>query len=135
MKLIKEESHDVTHWIFEDGDTRLPFSAVVRAGNLLFVSGQASVGDDGQIIPGTFEEEFRRTFANVEALLVAAGSGLDRIIQIRSYIRDAENGPLYNRLYREIFSAPFPARTTITNCLPETIHYEVECIALAGDAS
>ena len=133
MNLIKEESHDVTHWSFESGETRLPFSAVVRAGNLLFVSGQASVGDDGAIIAGTFEEEFRRSFKNLEDLLVAAGSGLSRVIQIRAYIRDAEHGALYNQLYREIFSAPFPARTTITNCLPPSLHFEVECIALAGE--
>lgn len=39
--------------------------------------------------------------------------------------------PRYNDLYREYFSAPFPTRTTITNCLSPTLHYEIECVAVA----
>lgn len=117
-----------------DQDTpvsHLPFSPCVRVGNLVFVSGQASVDKTGKIISDTFEAEFRRSLENLRAVLRTAGCDLSDVIQTRNYIRDASNGPLYNELYREYFKAPLPARTTITNCLPPTLHYEIECIAVA----
>jgi 2-iminobutanoate/2-iminopropanoate deaminase len=116
-----------------DQDTpvsHLPFSPCVRVGNLVFVSGQASVDQTGKIISDTFEAEFRRSVENLRKVLKTAGCDLCDVIQTRNYIRDAANGPLYNELYREYFKAPLPARTTITNCLPPTLHYEIECIAV-----
>jgi 2-iminobutanoate/2-iminopropanoate deaminase len=117
-----------------DKDTpvsHLPFSPCVRVGNLVFVSGQASVDHTGKIISDTFEAEFRRSVENLRKVLKTAGCDLSDVIQTRNYIRDSANGPLYNELYREYFKAPLPARTTITNCLPPTLHYEIECIAVA----
>ena len=63
-------------------------------------------------------------------VLESAGSDLKHVVQTRNYVRDPANGVRYNELYREYFSAPYPARTTITNCLPVTMHYEIECIAV-----
>ena len=114
-------------------DTPLPFSLATRVGNLLFVSGQASVDKSGAIVPGTFEEEFHRSMANLRAILEAAGTDLSHVAQVRAYVRDAGNLALYNGLYRQYFSAPFPARTTLTGCLPETLHFEIECVAVIGD--
>lgn len=109
----------------------LPFSLATQVENLIFVSGQASTDANGQIVPGTFEEEFRRTMENLRRLLQAANSDFDKVVQVRSYIRDPQNVKLYNELYREYFPTPQPARTTLTNCLPETLHFEIECIAVA----
>lgn len=110
--------------------SRLPFSPSVRVGNFVFVSGQASVDSTGTIIPGTFEEEFRRAMENMRKVLAAAGSDFSCVIQTRNYIRDPQNLQLYNDLYREYFPKPYPARTTVTNCLPTTLLYEVECVAV-----
>lgn len=130
MNLVAEEiAPGIKHWSHNDGDTRLPFSPVVECNGLLYVSGQASTDATGAIVAGTFEEEFARSVDNLEALLLATGSDMEHIIQIRSYIRDAANVGLYNQLYRSRFRAPFPARTTITGCLPPTLHFELECIA------
>jgi enamine deaminase RidA (YjgF/YER057c/UK114 family) len=52
------------------------------------------------------------------------------VVQTRNYVRDAANLPLYNQLYREYFPAPSPARTTITDCLPPDLKYEVEAVAV-----
>jgi 2-iminobutanoate/2-iminopropanoate deaminase len=112
--------------------TPLPFSLATQVGNLLFVSGQASVDENGAIVSGTFEDEFRRSMENLKRILEAANSGMDRVAQVRAYIRDASNVPLYNQLYREYFSEPFPARTTITNCLSEALHFEIDCIAVVN---
>jgi 2-iminobutanoate/2-iminopropanoate deaminase len=111
--------------------SHLPFSPAVRVGDLIFVSGQASVDATGQIIPDTFEGEFRRSIENLRKVLETAGSDLRHVIQTRNYVRDAANVGRYNELYRECFSPPYPTRTTITNCLPPTLHYEVECVAVA----
>ena len=110
--------------------SHLPFSPCVRVGDLVFVSGQASVDAQGQIVSDTFEGEFRRSVENLAQVLRAAGCGLEHVIQTRNYVRDAADVPRYNQLYREYFQAPFPARTTITNCLPPTLKYEIECVAV-----
>ena len=111
--------------------SHLPFSPCVKVDKLVFVSGQASVDATGAIVPGTFEEEMRRAIANLEKVLRTAGTNLSGVIQTRNYVRDAEDLAAFNRLYLEFFHAPFPARTTITNCLPPALRYEIECIAVA----
>lgn len=107
-----------------------PYSTAVRWGDLVFISGQASVDAEGTIVPDTFEGEFRRSVENLRAALESAGSDLKHVVQVRSYVRDPANVPQYNELYREYFTEPYPARTTITNCLPETLHFEIECIGI-----
>jgi len=110
--------------------SHLPFSPSVCFGDLIFISGQASVDASGKIVSDTFEGEFRRSIENVRKVLAAAGSDLAHVIQTRNYVRDAEDVPLYNQLYREYFSEPYPTRTTITNCLPPTLRYEIEVVAV-----
>lgn len=114
--------------------SHLPFSPAVRVGELLFVSGQASVDRSGAIISGTFEQEMRRSLENLSAVLTLAGSGLQHVVQTRNYVRDACDLEAYNRLYREYFRQPYPARTTITNCLNEELRYEIDCVAVVAGA-
>ncbi len=110
--------------------SHLPFSPVVKVGNLLFVSGQASVDETGKIISEDFEGEFRRSMNNMIKILEDAGSDIKHVVQTRNYVRDDTAVPEFNRLYREYFSEPFPARTTIVNCLGPALRYEIECIAV-----
>ena len=110
--------------------SHLPFSPCVAVGDLIFVSGQASVDAAGKIIGDSFEGEFRRSVESLAKVLEAAGSDLAHVVQTRNYVRDAGDVPLFNQLYREYFSAPFPARTTITNCLPPTLRFEIEAVAV-----
>lgn len=110
--------------------SHLPFSPCVQVGELLFVSGQASVDEKGNIVGDSFEGEFRRSVENLRKVLESAGSDLQHVVQTRNYVRDAVDVPLFNQLYREYFSAPFPARTTITNCLPPSLRFEIEAAAV-----
>ena len=110
--------------------SHLPFSPCVVVGDLIFVSGQVSVDLEGKIVSDTFEGEFRRSMENVRRVLEAAGSDLAHVVQTRNFVRDAEDLPLYNQLYREYFPEPRPARTTITNCLPPSLRYEIEVVAV-----
>jgi 2-iminobutanoate/2-iminopropanoate deaminase len=113
-----------------DISTHLPFTPAVEANGFVFVSGQASVDDTGKIVPGTFEEEMRRSMENVTRVLASAGLGLADVVRVTSYIRDPQNGPRYNELYREYFSDPLPARTTLSNCLSPALHFEIDVIAV-----
>jgi 2-iminobutanoate/2-iminopropanoate deaminase len=110
--------------------SHLPFSPCVVVGDLIFVSGQSSVDQEGNIVSDSFEGEFRRSIENVRKVLEAAGSDLAHVVQTRNYVRDAEDVPLYNQLYREYFPEPRPARTTITHCLPPSLRYEIEVVAV-----
>jgi 2-iminobutanoate/2-iminopropanoate deaminase len=103
---------------------------VVVVGNLVFVSGQASVDETGAIVTDTFEGEFRRSIDNVRRVLAAAGCDLSHVVQTRNYVRDNDELPLYNRLYAETFAKPYPARTTIVNCLGPQLRYEIEVVAV-----
>jgi 2-iminobutanoate/2-iminopropanoate deaminase len=121
----------VSHPQLPDTPTsHLPFSPCVVVGDLIFVSGQASVDAQGQIVQDSFEGEFRRSLDNIRKVLAAAGCGLEHVVQTRNYVRDAADLAEFNRLYRETFAAPYPARTTITNCLPPTLRYEIEVVAV-----
>ena len=111
--------------------THLPFSPCVVVGDLIFVSGQASVDLDGNIVSDSFEGEFRRSLENIRRVLEAARSDLAHVVQTRNYVRDPEDLPLYNQLYREYFPEPRPARTTITHCLPPSLRYEIEVVAVS----
>ena len=110
--------------------SHLPFSPAVEANGFVFVSGQASVDATGQIVSGSFEEEMRRAFHNVTDILRSAGLGLQNVVRVTSYIQDPADGSRYNELYREFFTPPYPARTTITNCLGSALKFEIDVIAV-----
>jgi 2-iminobutanoate/2-iminopropanoate deaminase len=110
--------------------SHLPFSPAVVYGDLIFVSGQASVDKSGKIINGTFEEEFRLSLENLKQILHDAGSDLAHVVQTRNYVDKQEDFPEYQKLYREYFKEPYPARTTISNCLNGAIRYEIDVIAV-----
>jgi 2-iminobutanoate/2-iminopropanoate deaminase len=107
----------------------LPFSPAIQAGDFVFVSGQASVDKSGNIIKGTFEEECRRSFENVKVILAAAGLTLKDVVQVRNYVSSQEYLAAFNQIYREYFSEPYPARTTIMGCLGDLLKFEVDVIA------
>jgi 2-iminobutanoate/2-iminopropanoate deaminase len=115
--------------------SHLPFSPATRVGDLIFVSGQASVDATGRIVPDTFEGEMRRSIENLAKVLADSGSDLAHVVQTRNYVRDADDLAAFNRIYRDFFVEPYPARTTITNCLPPALRFEIECVAVVKRAA
>lgn len=113
-------------------------SQAIRAGGLVFVSGQAGVGDDGTIVgPGDFDRQADQAFRNLERALQAAGSGLDRIAKVTIYLTSMAHFPKIVELRRRWFSPPYPADTIVeVSALysPEAM-IEIEAVAIAGDAS
>jgi 2-iminobutanoate/2-iminopropanoate deaminase len=106
----------------------LPFSPAIITGDFVFVSGQASVDERGAIVNGSFEEELRRSMANLEVVLEAAGCTLADVVQVRAYVHDPADLAEFNALYRDYFSDPLPARTTLTSCLGP-IKFEIDVTA------
>jgi 2-iminobutanoate/2-iminopropanoate deaminase len=111
--------------------SNLPFSSAVEANGLVFVSGQASVDPvSGAIIADTFEGEMRRSFGNLQRVLDSLGCNIADIVSLRCYVDRQARLEEYNRIYREILSAPFPARTTLIGVLgQEFLKFEVDAIA------
>jgi 2-iminobutanoate/2-iminopropanoate deaminase len=113
--------------------SHLPFSTAVRAGDFVFLSGLASADENGRIIQDTFENEARRTYQNIDKVLKAAGLDFTRVVQVRCYLARQEDWDVHNRIYREFFSEPYPARTTLIGYLGDMVKYEVELVAYAGN--
>ncbi|HEX7755031.1 MAG TPA: RidA family protein [Niabella sp.] len=108
--------------------SHLPFSPAIKSGDFLFISGQASVDEEGKIITGSFEEECRRSFDNLKKIVEGAGLTMDHIVQVRNYVAAQEDLAQFNEIYRTYFSAPFPARTTLIGCLGTLLKFEVEAV-------
>lgn len=102
-----------------------------RAGNLLFLSGIGSRNATDNSIPADFEGECHQCFANVKAVLEAAGSGWDRIIDVTVFLTDMKKDfPIYNKIYGDYFTNVQACRTTVeVKSLPTPIAIELKVIA------
>jgi 2-iminobutanoate/2-iminopropanoate deaminase len=111
-----------------------PYSQAVVAGNLLFVSGQIPLDPaTGEVVPGGVEEQVKRILENLEAILKAAGSGLDRVVRTTVFLVDLGEFPRMNEVYRSYFPAEAPARTTVeVSALPRGVRVEIDAIAMVG---
>ncbi|SOZ86075.1 Enamine deaminase RidA (fragment) (plasmid) [Cupriavidus taiwanensis] len=82
-------------------------SQAIRAGGLLFVSGQAGVGDDGAIVGrGDFDAQAEQAFRNLRRALQAGGSGLDRVAKVTIFLTSMEHFPKIVALRRKWFPHP-----------------------------
>lgn len=108
-----------------------PFSPALKVNNLVFVSRQASVDENGKIVDDDFEGEVRRSFENARKVLAAAGLDFSHVVQVRNYVARQEDLGQFNQLYKEYFQSPYPARTTLIGCLGTLLKFEVDLIAYA----
>ncbi|WP_234555318.1 RidA family protein [Thermus caliditerrae] len=108
-----------------------PYSQAVRAGGLVFVSGQISLRPDGTLVEGDIRAQTEQVMENLKAVLEAAGSSLARVVQTACFLADMEDFPAFNEVYARYFQAPYPARATVAvKALPKGVRVEVACIAL-----
>ncbi len=108
-----------------------PFSQGIIDGETIYVSGQGPVDPDtGDIVGDTPAEQTRRTLANIEAILEAAGSSLDDIVKATVFVKDMRYYDAVNNVYGEELSEPYPARSAVEVVkLPVDIDVEIEVIA------
>jgi 2-iminobutanoate/2-iminopropanoate deaminase len=110
-----------------------PYSQAIRAGGLVFVSGQLALTPGGHEIVGDgISEQTEQVFANLRAILEASGSGLDRIVKTTVYLRNLDDFQGMNEVYRRHVGDVPPARATLeVSALPSGALVEIEAIALA----
>jgi len=108
-----------------------PYSAGVRAGDLLFVSGQAGVDPaTGKPVGPGFGDQARQSLRNVAAVLAAGGSRLELVANTTVLIADFAHFAELNEVYAEFFPVDPPARMTIQNTLPAGLLISVGCVAV-----
>jgi 2-iminobutanoate/2-iminopropanoate deaminase len=110
-----------------------PYSVAIRAGNLVFTSGQLGLDpESGSLVPGGIEAETRQVLTNLQNVLADAGSGLDRVVKTTVFLKDMNDFPKMNAVYAESFPAQPPARSTVqVAALPKNGLVEIEVTALA----
>ena len=90
-----------------------PFAPAVRGAEGTYLSGQIALDKTGKLIPGDVAAQTTQIFANLEAVLAAAGKTFDDVVRCGVYLTDMGNFTLMNEVYARHFTPPYPARTTI----------------------
>jgi reactive intermediate/imine deaminase len=126
--------------ITTDPDPYEPFRLALgyRVGDLLFISGQAAIDQQGAIVgEGDFDAQARQTFENLQRVLEAGGSSLANVVKVTIFLTDMGNFPKIVELRERWFTAPYPADTIVevtSLALPE-LQIEIEAIAVADEAA
>jgi 2-iminobutanoate/2-iminopropanoate deaminase len=115
------------------GNPSLPFSAAVRVGEMLYLSGQLGTDSAGALVEGGIEPETRQAMENIRAVLEANGSSMDRVVKCLVMLADMTEWGDMNRVYVTFFPDHLPARSAMgASGLALGARVEIECIAVAG---
>jgi 2-iminobutanoate/2-iminopropanoate deaminase len=108
-----------------------PYSQAVRAGQLLFVSGQVPLDPaTGQLVDGDIAAQTRRVFDNLAAVLKAGGRSFADVVRTTVFLADMNDFATVNEVYGTYFSEPYPARATVQVArLPKDARVEIDVIA------
>jgi len=112
-----------------------PYSQAVKARGFVYASGQIPIDPaTGQFVAGGIREQTEQVLKNVEAVLEASGSSLDKVVKTTVFLADMEEFAAMNEVYARFFSREPPARATVQAAgLPRNAKVEIEVIALAED--
>lgn len=110
------------------------YSPAIRAGNLLFVSGQVPVDPaTGTLVGGDIVAQTDRVMRNISALLEAAGSSFSQVVRCTVYLTDMNEFGGMNETYSRYLVAPAPARSTVQVArLPRDVKVEIDVIAVVA---
>ena len=108
-----------------------PYSQAVRAGDLVFTAGQLGLDpSSGELAADDVAGQAERALANLDAILRAAGSGLDRLVKVTVFLAEIDDWPAVNEVYARIVPEPFPARSAFAvKALPKGARVEIEAVA------
>ena len=106
------------------------YSQAVRAGKLVFLSGQIPLRPDTMdVVDGDFEARARQVFTNLAAVAAASGGSLDDIVKLTIFLTDLDNFATVNAVMEDFFAAPFPARAAVgVASLPRNVDIEADAI-------
>ena len=107
-----------------------PYSQAVKAGGLMFISGQIPLNPEtGDLVSGSIEDEANQVLQNIKSICEAAGHGMEDIVKITIFLTDLGNFATVNELMKKHFSEPYPARATVEiSGLPLGVNVEIEAI-------
>ena len=115
-----------------------PYNQSVKAGNLLFISGQiALVPGSGELLTASLEEETHQVMKNLQAILTEAGANFGNVVKTNIYLSDMSLFAAVNDVYGQYFTADmpgsetsYPARETVAvKTLPKNVNVEISVIA------
>jgi len=128
-RIITSQSAPTTG--FTDKGAPSPLAQAIRAGNLLFVSGQGPLDPKTrEVISADIREQTRQTLTNLKSVLAAAGLDFTHVVNMRVVLRDTEDFPAFNEAFREFLQGEKVTRT----CVGATPHrkgvnVEIDCVA------
>jgi len=108
-----------------------PYSVAVRANGFVYLAGQTPMNPaTGKLADGGLEGQTLQCFANLRAVLDAAGLAMDDVVKVNVFLVDMADFAAMNAIYERQFNRPFPARTTIgVAALPFGSRVEIEMVA------
>jgi len=124
-------SHSAPTTGFTEKGTPSPLAQAIRAGKLLFVSGQGPLDPKTrEVVSADIGEQTRRTLMNLRSVLAAAGLDFSHVVNMRVVLRNAEDFPAFNEAFREFLQGEKVTRT----CVGATPHrkgvnVEIDCVA------
>lgn len=109
-----------------------PYSQAVKAGNMLFVSGQIAINKaTGLIVTSSISNETNQVMANLDAILKQAGTNFNNVVKCTIFLQDMDSFAVVNEVYGKYFPTNPPARETVeVSRLPKDVNVEISCIAL-----
>jgi len=109
-----------------------PYSQATAVGNLVFTAGQIALDPvTMEVVSGEVGPQARQVFANLAAVLKAAGTDFSRVVKTTVFLADMAEFGVVNEIYAEHFGSHRPARSTVQAAgLPKGVRVEIECIAL-----
>jgi 2-iminobutanoate/2-iminopropanoate deaminase len=111
---------------------KFPYSPVVVSGDLVYTAGQGPFDEEGNLVSEDFAEQAHQTLRNVGRCLEAAGCTFADVIKVNAYVADLGEFGAFNDIYREYFTEPYPARTTVGASL---VGFKIEVEAIARKPS
>lgn len=138
-KTLNEEKMEISQ-IKITPDTYEPFRLAQghRVGDLLFISGQTAIGDDGKLIGvGDFDAQAQKVFENLDKVLKAGGSSLKNVVKVTIMLRDMGNFEKIVELRGKYFNAPYPADTIfeVSSLFSPDALIEIEAIAVVDEVA
>jgi 2-iminobutanoate/2-iminopropanoate deaminase len=109
-----------------------PYSSALRAGQLLFISGQVPFDPStGVMVDGGIDAQTRRVLQNIGALLEAGGLSFRAVVRTTVFLADMNDFAAMNDVYQTFFAEPYPARSTVQAArLPRDARIEIDAIAI-----
>lgn len=107
-----------------------PYSQAIEIGNFVFTSGMIPINPaTGELVTGSVEAQAEQAFSNLQHLIEASGSSMDKVIKTVVFIQNMEDFGKINEIYEKYFPEPYPARSCVEVArLPKDVALEVEAI-------